>query len=739
MARKKYSKFTITSLPDPSSGAYEIPDYERDMKTIVNQAVKSALSEGGYYKARSRVVNKATGETRLDVYVHSEDADVVRKSLNTQLQKLTFRDVKTGRPSIEPKYTFTENGSSRKEDRALQGAEEGINTASRVFSRGAMLKLVALLTTIAHITRRILSAVLTNASQTARDAITAHNMGVSYETIRKASYIEKAHGLPEGTIPEAYSELITAFGNITELDTEKLSKLAVVMGGEIEKLAKMGLATSDPDKLTEAIVNAFNEQADKGYNTVGEYVGEQQARRELYAYLNRIFPKMADIFASMQDAQHNIASIYKGVHDYQSWKDVVDPNRGDYPQSYINVEVTTGELENLVRSILSQIKKGILLEMNPTIEKALRRIADMRIGMSASENAELNRKNASENEAYVASLQKTLKSLEGKELTIDEQAFKKELEEEIAYVNKALEEYYKTKGNIGNLTRSLDNVRITASRRIDSVEEVVGTTRMDEAIALAIKDNVSDEEIQEAKNKLIMDKRKELMEKARVKKHAEFTRVYNQLASSGMNKKDIMGYMFHNFPELVAMGTVRKDWKGRDVKGYVENTALTAEETNEIIQATRPDTIDDMEVYRSLLTLYPAINAQVKKYVAELAKKGIDTVGASSLLALYESGDLDATMEQNLPADFASVYGGYGMNVIGLNTQETPNSEVVHKIVLDVNNNGKLDKEDIILGEFLGFKSLSGVLGELRIDWQDGKPNYYIGNNGTSASVQAQD
>lgn len=726
MAKKDYRKLTVTSQPDPYSGGLDISRYESDFRSIVNNAVKSALNEGEFYYIGNRRVDPVSGVTKVDIYVHSDKAGITESSIGSQIQKF----------GGGANYSVTRERVS-KEERDLIAREEKSNnentSADRRLNRSIALKVLGLLTALTDITRRILSSVLKNASQTAKDLVSANNMGVSYQTLREAGFIEQAYGLPKGTIPQAYSELITAFGNVTELDEDKLSKLAVVMGGGIKDMATMGLAVSDPDKLAGAIVDAFNERANAGYNSIGQYVGEQQARRELYSYLQRIFPKLADIFASIQNTKH-VSSIYRGVTDYQSWKEEIDGNRGNYPQAYFNVEVTTGQLENKVESILSEIKKGVMLELNSTIASALRRIANSRIGLSASENLALNRENAKANEKYLAGLKATSASMEGKDLTVDEKAFKKELDEEIALVEKTLQSFYKNKKDIGDLTRTIDEIRVSASRRIDTISEVAGTIRMNEAIKKTIEGTYSPAEIAEAKDELIMKDTQRLTKEAIDNKQKEFLMLYNRLKSGGMNADDIMGYLHTTRPDLVTEGTVKTWWGGKK-NVYVQNKQLTEEELANIRKEA--NTVDEAELYAYILNNNPALGKLVAKFVEELAKEGINTVGASSLLALYTEGDIPEEWERNLPVGF-TMDASASYPVRGFNTRDTVTGEVVHKVVIDINNNGKIDKEDIVLGEVLGYEGAEGRWGNMRVRYDNGKADYYIDYEGTAGSDQAQ-
>lgn len=724
MAKKDYRKLTVTSQPDPYSGGLDISRYESDFRSIVNNAVKSALNEGEFYYIGNRRVDPVSGITKVDIYVHPDKAGITESSIGSQIQKF----------GGGANYTVTRERIS-KEERDLIAREEKSNnentSADRRLNRGIALKVLGLLTALTDITRRILSSVLKNASQTAKDLVSANNLGVSYQTLREAGFIEQAYGLPKGTIPQAYSELITAFGNVTELDEDKLSKLAVVMGGGVKDMATMGLAVSDPDKLAGAIVDAFNERANAGYNSIGQYVGEQQARRELYSYLQRIFPKLADVFASIQNTKH-VSSIYKGVTDYQSWKEAIDGNRGNYPQSYFNVEVTTGQLENKVESILSEIKKGLMLELNPSLDKALRRIANSRFGLSASENLALNRENAKANEKYLAGLKATSASMEGKDLTVDEKAFKKEIDEEIALVEKTLQSFYKEKKDIGDLTRTIDEIRISASRRIDTIPEVAGTVRMNEAIKRTIEGTYTPAEIEEAKNELVMKDTQRLTKEAVDNKQKEFLTLYNRLKAGGMNADDIMGYLHTTRPDLVTEDIVKTWWGGKK-NVYVQNKQLTDEELSNIRKEA--NTVDEAELYAYMLNKNPALGKLVAKFVEELAKEGINTVGASSLLALYTEGDIPEEWEKNLPIGF-TMDTSASYPVRSVNTRDTTTGEVVHKIVVDVNTNG--ETREVVLAELLGLEGAEGKWGNMRVRYENGKADYYIDYEGTAGSDQAQ-
>lgn len=446
-----YTKFTITSKKDRYSHGYDIPDYERDMRTIVNQAVKSALSEGGYYKTASRVVDKTTGETKLDIYVHSADAKVVSDSIKNELNKLTFRDSK-GRPTQRPKYKVDTDTLSDREQRALAREEGKTDTETTRFNKGALLKIIGALAIIADISRRILSSVMTFSQQTVKDMVTAHNLGMSYESIRHYRHVETAHGMKEGTVSNAIADIQSKFGNITTLDEKALEALAVVMGSKIEDMAKMGMGASNPEAVLGAILDAFNEKANAGYNSVGQYVGEAQARRELYSYLLKVSPQVADIFATMQEEQHNINSIYRYQADtFEKFSNLRTTKRGGNEDIDYGVMSSLGGTWNQLLEAINQIKEAFIVGFAPVLLPLIRRLADTRVGMTAEEKKQRNEENKQANAQALEATRKTMQYYEGvglKNLSAEDRAYYEALKtyaDELDKANKKRTVYYSVK------------------------------------------------------------------------------------------------------------------------------------------------------------------------------------------------------------------------------------------------------------------------------------------------------
>ena len=457
-----YVRFTVYSKKDPSTKGYDIPSYEKDIKNIVNNAVKSALPKDAFLQIGDKSLSKS-GRASWDIYVHNDNRGVVSKSLAQVQEELRFKG------SSAEKYHITKaRPVDEEQTKLLRNIEQSLGNKTEPeyqrSNRGIMLKLLALVTTAVDITRRILSAVLNFSTQTVKDMTTAHNYGMSYEAIRSYHKLEKAHGMKEGTITEAVSDIQNKFGNITSLDEKALEALAVVMGGKIEEMATMGLGASNPEAVLGSILDAFNEKANAGYNSVGQYVGEQQARRELYSYLLKISPQIADIFATMQEEQHNINSIFRGKFEtFDEWKDTVNTEpRGGHVPSEQNITFTLGQEWNEVKKTIDDIKEHFILSFAPAILTLLRGLKDTRIGLSETQNRALNKENREANNKEIKRVDAMIEKYgDPKYLSETDRNYVealKEYRQELVDANKG-----DIKGNIHPATRTSEEIRVLSN------------------------------------------------------------------------------------------------------------------------------------------------------------------------------------------------------------------------------------------------------------------------------------
>lgn len=767
-----YSKFTITSRRDRYSHGYDIPDYERDMKAIVNQAVKSALSEGGYFRTASRVVDKSTGETKLDIFVHSADAKVVSDALNTELKKLTFTD-SNGRLTQRPKYRVDSDVVTERESRALAREERGDGEVTR-FNRGAWLKLLGLIGTLTDVTRRILSSVIGFATQTTRDMVTAHNLGMSYEAVRNYRHVETIHGLKEGTVTEAVADIQSKFGNITKLDEKALEDLAVVMGGKISEMATLGLGSSNPEAILGAILDAFNEKANAGYNSVGQYVGEQQARRELYSYLLKVSPQIADIFATMQEEQHNINSLYRGqAETFEEWKKLLPTMRGDHRPAEYNIPATLGQEWNVVKDIYNQIKEGIALNLAPELVALLRRIANIRVGMSDRESKALDEQNKLDNQQFIDSAKAQLATLGDTEAD-------KQRALALNYYIKQLEKENAKKEKIANLVPTSDEIVVkgqdlaeTAIRfRVAGKQEkyspemkyVVDTyldekTREDffskkkqEAFAKARKD--SDDKIKSIEKQREDNFNAQAVAMTEDKNSPYYAPSYNIVDKGiALAMADVELYFGDTmkqkgeWEEWSKLKNIHKKQAWAIKHGYAG--FYSSDRVRSVAHALLPENafgLSDAEkqvIYKGIVGLEGHLSEEdlyeelYNKYINVLASHLANELIYQSKEKAKEGTtayDLDV-LQRTYGADLSGLSSKLGTGVSGNIISDTSQDGkvITHRIVFDLNNNGKVEASDILLESYTTNR-ISDVGKVTEVDIRNGKVDWV----GTSASTQAR-
>ena len=282
----------------------------------------------------------------------------------------------------------------------------------KIFS--LLTKILGVLTIGFDIVRRILSLVTEQGKMAVRTSTIAHNLGTNYQQARQIESAERVSGLETGTITGAMSDIQSMFGNITNIDEGALETLALIMGSKIEDLVQSGIGGSNPEVLVGEIIDAWNERASTGYNSVGEYVGEAQARRELYSLLNKVSPHLANIFALMQEHRADEASLYKNLASgkFSDWVNGLS-NVNRYPVNTIGEGLLkeVSQYANNVNDLIEQLKHGIAITFAEPAIAVLRSISNIRWGMTGKNNLDLDIKNLESNNAWKEHAQAMLESL----------------------------------------------------------------------------------------------------------------------------------------------------------------------------------------------------------------------------------------------------------------------------------------------------------------------------------------
>ena len=299
--------------------------------------------------------------------------------------------------------------AKQREEEREQKEREKAHSPRRILA--LLTKILGVLTIGFDIVRRILSLVTEQGKMAVRTSTIAHNLGTNYQQARQIESAERVSGLGTGIITGAMSDVQSMFGNKTNIDEGALETLALVMGSKIEDLVKSEVGT---EVLVGEIIDAWNERASTGYNSVGEYVGEAQARRELYSLLNKVSPQLASIFALMQEQRTDEASLYKNLASgkFSDWVNGLS-NVNRYPVNTIGEGLLkeVSQYANNVNDLIEQLKHGIAITFAEPAIAVLRSISNIRWGMTGKNNLDFDIKNLEANSAWKEHAQAMLESL----------------------------------------------------------------------------------------------------------------------------------------------------------------------------------------------------------------------------------------------------------------------------------------------------------------------------------------
>ena len=663
-----FKRITIRSLKDIATGAYSISDYDKDMRAI-ERALKSALPKDAFYhKVKDINYNDPTfhqiGKLKEDFYIKENYTAVAQQAIDQVLANMTFSG------GTDPKYWSTrtrpltdkENDLIKELEKATKekGAEK--ETEATRFNRGTFLKILGAIMGLADIARRILSSVLNIATQQVKETTEAHNLGISREQMREYGRLETTHGLKEGTISGALSDIQNKFGNITTLDENALEALAVVMGGKIEEMATMGLGSSNPEAILGSILDTFNEKANSGVNSIGQYVGEQQARRELYSYLLRISPQIADIFATMQEEQHNINSLFRNQADtFSEWKSTISPQRNT-TQAGEGVLYTLGEEWNVFKGLLEEIKHTLAVTIAPILTRMLRRINNMRVTMSESEKLRLNEENRNANTKAIKEAEASMAFLEQKsggnlnKLSKTERAYYDVLRDYKARLEKE-----NTNKEINNIVETPNELKVRQEKWFTDNVAFYKTLIKSGEVDL---DNPNFKEAFDFSG-------------------AEIRRVIQAQGNNQFGEKAFSAYKENYIQKRLEdrMDTLRKSM-GNQPESLIRKQAESELESEALKSFART-------YYK---TFYPIL----------LGLQAEDYIKQSYYDQIY---DIDRAREkwganfESLPSSLPDeALGTHNLHSVDVNE----NDVIIHKLVIDINDNGKVDKEDFEIASWTG-------------------------------------
>jgi hypothetical protein len=274
--------------------------------------------------------------------------------------------------------------------------------------------IIALLTSIVNIIRRILTAVLERGSEIKRVSENALQYGTNYSTYRDFEIQEKSMGLPEGTFSGALGSIQNAFGNIADLNEKALEKLAPVVGSQLKDMVLMGMGASNPMGIMELILDSYFKRGLSGYNSLGKYVGEVEAQRELTSALEKAgFSELARTLNNM--FYTNNFGIYKGqIGSETPFQDYLGITKG-IPSGFTAIEYAhlaeIGQVIDNISAKFDQLGKQLKDKFLLDLEGVLNWINDLEIGMTATQRLEKKYTKEEQAEKRVGEMRSTFSAI----------------------------------------------------------------------------------------------------------------------------------------------------------------------------------------------------------------------------------------------------------------------------------------------------------------------------------------
>ena len=645
----------------------------------------------------------------------------------------------------------------------------------RIFS--LLTKILGVLTIGFDIVRRILSLVTEQGKMAVRTSTIAHNLGTNYQQARQIESAERVSGLETGTITGAISDVQSMFGNITNIDEGALETLALIMGSKIEDLVQSGIGGSNPEVLVGEIIDAWNERASTGYNSVGDYVGEAQARRELYSLLNKVSPQLASIFALMQEQRTDEASLYKNLASgkFSDWVNGLS-NVNRYSVNTIGEGLLkeVSQYANNVNDLIEQLKHGIAITFAEPAIAVLRSISNIRWGMTGKNNLDLDIKNLEANSAWKEHAQAMLESLPSERgsmsandwLSVETQrkyynkqienvekqeeqrkkgkhvqdVSKTKLEEqgelgkELAVAKKAIQAMVEQEDNLGKnlINRYLTGLGLTSDEVTSSgylIEDILLADEYLRTHSPTYTEDINkgyqeklDKLNQDDEEKLLKSKQKELDKKF----EADFNEALAKARSKVLEKKPLLKRSTNITTseglnnQLEIMQELERQGLVSDVKivrsGNMDLPTVTY--TKNIPQASL--TSEEKEEISAKNSEQAKLNTieqtMLNKELLTYLKEQVykETEQAGQNLNTFTVLDLVKSDKLSNMLIANLLKGEY--SVIGSNKKDS-GGENVYRLAIDINKDGKLqDKEEIMLSTGRGFYGKEGNLGTVTIE-----------------------
>ena len=367
------------------------------METMAELGGSAELDPTHSNKDRMKIiypVSENEYQQRLSSYGGDEE------KLNRYFAKQASRRLSTA--SAQSKFEGEErNAKQREEERKKQERSESAKSARFMHWITAI---IAILTSIADITRRILTASLARATEFKKESADAKSIGISMSSMRKFSSVERNMGMDEGSFLSAMKEIQSSLGDISNMNEKTVGELAKVLQGDTIRAIQNGLGQNNPEKTMELILNKYFERGMQGVNSIGLQVGQYQAQRELATALeNAGLGELASILREMFYA--NDKGIYRGkissTDAYNDFLNLTTMYTGGIGGAEANQLAELGQVVDQLKSRFEELKIYLEGSFMLALRGLVAKISNWDFGKSPQEKATDIKKNIESNKEAI--------------------------------------------------------------------------------------------------------------------------------------------------------------------------------------------------------------------------------------------------------------------------------------------------------------------------------------------------
>lgn len=339
-------------------------------------------------------VSESEYQQRLSSYGGDEE------KLNRYFARQVSRILSTA--SAQSKFEGEErDAKQREEERKKQERSKSAKSAKFMHWITAI---IAILTSIADITRRILTASLERATEFKKESADAKSIGISMSSMRKFSSVERNMGMDEGSFLSAMKEIQSSLGDISNMNEKTIGELAKVLQGDTIRAIQNGLGQNNPEKTMELILNKYFERGMSGVNSIGLQVGQYQAQRELATALeNAGLGELASILREMFYA--NDKGIYRGkissTDAYNDFLNLTTMYTGGIGGAEANQLAELGQVVDQLKSRFEELKIYLEGSFMLALRGLVAKVNNWDFGKSPQEKAIDIKKNFESNEEVI--------------------------------------------------------------------------------------------------------------------------------------------------------------------------------------------------------------------------------------------------------------------------------------------------------------------------------------------------